>query len=141
MAIDREKYRKKCRYFNGVQNVRCQAGVKYDDFANRDLLIPCLNVVPLPTAKRPMGTCDKRECYTEADMDARDAKIEASHARHRKAAPVITQIRAANKGRSASGTIPCPACDGKGTLHWRISGYNGHMAGRCTTAGCLNWME
>lgn len=34
--LDREKYRQRCRHFTGIQNKRCNAGVRYDDFANRD---------------------------------------------------------------------------------------------------------
>jgi hypothetical protein len=136
MPIDRDQYRQTCRHFNGVQNTTCKAGVRYGDFANRDLLAPCLPRM----GPREVGTCDKREPYTEADIDAREAQIEASMERHRKAGPVIAEIRKAHKGRSATGSVPCPAC-GTGTLHWAIAGYNGHMRGRCSAAGCLNWME
>ncbi len=140
MSLDRDKYRQQCRHFNGIQNTSCKAGVRYDWFANRNLLIPCLSLTPSPRATRETGLCDKRECYTEADIDARQAQIDASMERYRKAGPVITEIRKANKGRSASGSVPCPACE-VGTLHWSISGYNSHMHGKCTTRGCLNWME
>ena len=41
-----------------------------------------------------------------------------------------------NKG--ATGVIECPAC--KGELSYSISGYNGHVWGKCKTDKCLSWM-
>jgi hypothetical protein len=37
------------------------------------------------------------------------------------------------------GSIPCPKC--RGTLKFSVLASNGASAGRCTTTGCLNWME
>jgi len=37
------------------------------------------------------------------------------------------------------GVIECPVC--RNLLHYKISRYNGHCHGRCSTKGCLNWME
>lgn len=37
------------------------------------------------------------------------------------------------------GSIPCPKC--KSTLKFTVSASNGATTGRCTTHGCLNWME
>lgn len=51
----------------------------------------------------------------------------------------IRPWREAHKGQSASETVECPAC--KGRLHLSISAYNGHVHGRCGTAGCVSWME
>lgn len=42
-------------------------------------------------------------------------------------------------GRTHDETIECPVC--KGRLHLSISGYNGHVHGRCETSGCVAWME
>jgi hypothetical protein len=30
---------------------------------------------------------------------------------------------------------------GTGKLHWRIAGYNGHVAARCDTDDCINFIE
>lgn len=51
----------------------------------------------------------------------------------------IKPWRDAHKGRSASEIVECPAC--KGRLHLSISGYNGHIHGKCATEGCVSWME
>lgn len=37
------------------------------------------------------------------------------------------------------GQMPCPKC--KSTLKFTVLASNGSSAGRCTTRGCLNWME
>lgn len=87
-----------------------------------------------------VATCQKFEAVTQAEIDTEDAEFEALTERFRKAAPALSEIRKAHKGKSGHGEIPCPTECG-GTLHWGISGYNGHMRGRCTTAGCLNWIE
>lgn len=42
------------------------------------------------------------------------------------------------QNESTEGTIECPVC--KGTLHYSISSYNGHIWGACETEKCLQWM-
>jgi hypothetical protein len=44
------------------------------------------------------------------------------------------------KYKSGVQTFACPACD-VGTLTIAISGYNGHTQGRCSTKGCVSWIE
>lgn len=44
------------------------------------------------------------------------------------------------KGNGGTGQIPCSRC-GTGTLHYSVSSFNGHMWGKCSTEGCLSWME
>jgi len=35
----------------------------------------------------------------------------------------------------------CPICKNDGTLHFKRSGYNGHIHAMCATDGCVRWME
>jgi hypothetical protein len=51
----------------------------------------------------------------------------------------IKPWRDKHRGRSHSEVVECPAC--KGRLHLSIAAYNGHIHGRCETAGCASWME
>lgn len=37
------------------------------------------------------------------------------------------------------GNIECPKC--KGTIKFTVRASDGGTAGRCSTAGCLNWRE
>lgn len=41
---------------------------------------------------------------------------------------------------AASGKVPCEACNA-GEIHLTMSAYNGHVWGKCTTEGCVEWME
>lgn len=125
-----------CRHFNGLQNKTCKAGVDYGEVRIAGCALPCLH---RGSDARPMAECARYEEVTDDDFAALRAEIDVALERHRKAAPAIMEIRKAHKGKSARGVIECPCCEGK--LHWSISGYNGHMHGRCTTEGCLNWME
>lgn len=41
---------------------------------------------------------------------------------------------------SGSGIIICPICT-TGSLRYSRAGYNGHVHARCSTDGCVAWME
>ena len=36
--------------------------------------------------------------------------------------------------------MACPICN-SGTLSYQISAVNGHIAAKCETANCVQWME
>jgi hypothetical protein len=41
---------------------------------------------------------------------------------------------------AGAGVMDCPVC-GAGKLRYSRRGYNGHVHGRCSTEGCVAWME
>jgi hypothetical protein len=41
---------------------------------------------------------------------------------------------------TGQGSMPCPVCK-TGTLRYSRAAYNGHVHGRCSTDGCVAWME
>lgn len=43
------------------------------------------------------------------------------------------------RGDSASGVITCPVC--QGDLSYSRASVNGRIRARCSTAGCVAWME
>lgn len=147
--LNRDKERQTCKHYTGQHGGGpcCRAGVNYVNLAASQedgwaLRLPC-NAYMIETARKKgvtQATCPKRETPTEAELDAEEADIAAAIARHEKAQGALNEIRRAHKGRSARGTIPCPAC-GTGTIDWSIAGYNGHMRVRCSTPDCLNWVE
>ena len=58
----------------------------------------------------------------------------------RRARAAITDKEGDGKRRMATaGEVDCPICE-KGRLTYRIH-TNGHIAARCTTEGCMAWME
>jgi hypothetical protein len=44
------------------------------------------------------------------------------------------------RGNGGQGQIKCPCCE-SGTLHYKVSAYNGHLWGRCSTEGCVAWVS
>jgi hypothetical protein len=124
-----------CKWFNGIQNKVCKAGVSYDSLPRNErgvIVLPCIQ----PECQ---SNCDKYEEPTAEEIAADEEWMRQRMEMHRKVGEVIIPIRKEYKGRSGNGTITCPCCGGN--LHWSISGYNGHMHGRCETAGCVSWME
>lgn len=63
----------------------------------------------------------------------------AARERFAKAVPLIQRIKQEHRGQSWSGVEECPACHG--CLRLSIAASNGHVWGKCQTAGCLAWME
>lgn len=45
-----------------------------------------------------------------------------------------------SKGNGGRGNFLCPICK-RGQLHYSVAGVNGHIWGRCTTDGCVSWMQ
>lgn len=43
-------------------------------------------------------------------------------------------------GNGGAGSLPCPVCK-TGTIRYSVASVNGHMMARCSTAGCVSWME
>ncbi len=57
-------------------------------------------------------------------------------------AAIFAHIEArGKKGQDDAGALNCPCCEG-GDLSYRYAGsYNGHVHARCSTDGCVAWME
>lgn len=49
------------------------------------------------------------------------------------------KLRGFKKGQGGQGEMPCPKC-GK-NLYFTVASLNGHIWARCTTKGCLAWMQ
>lgn len=122
-----------CRYFTGVQNEVCDAGIRYDDLAKPG--IPCI----VKYRRSDCVACERYEDPSDDDVAEWNAFIEQRMEMHRKVGPVIVEIKRQHKGHSWSGVIECPCCGGK--LHVSHAAYNGHVHGQCETDECLSWME
>lgn len=45
------------------------------------------------------------------------------------------------KKANVTGQVPCPICE-LGTVSYSRAGrYNGHITAKCSTAGCVEWIE
>jgi DNA replicative helicase MCM subunit Mcm2 (Cdc46/Mcm family) len=56
-------------------------------------------------------------------------------------APIKAMLKAKEEVKVGimSGVFTCKECGG--TVHWRASPRNKHTMGRCSTEGCVEWIE
>ena len=124
----------KCIHFNGIGNECCTAGVNYKELCGNapsyGALIPCLGNKLIRQGIIP-AVCVKIQMPTEVDI---------AEERMRKVGPLIARMKEEYKKKSGCRSFHCPACD-VGTLTIAIAGSNGHTQGRCSTRGCVSWIE
>jgi hypothetical protein len=137
-----EQKANKCKHYNGTVNDACEAGIKYESVRlqgvpGKGWNLPCLK-------DHSEGcSCDKLEFYTDAEIKAQIEESHRSFENTMKARQaIVAKLAPYKKGQSQSvgGEIPCPVC-AKGTLRYSRAGYNGHIHARCSTVGCVAWME
>ncbi len=83
----------------------------------------------------PLREKPPRSENEEKDIDAIVSVLFAITERHK---DLLKSIKGGHK-EGLVGTIDCPVC--KKQIKYSISGYNGHIWGRCETKGCVNWMQ
>lgn len=83
-------------------------------------------------------TCPEYDPFTPEEVAADKKEIDELVAKTLKARTAI--MNAVGNRVGVTGTVPCPCCQG-GTLAYRVSGFNGHVWGMCSTKGCVKWME
>lgn len=88
------------------------------------------------------ATCPDWLRRTREEGERRADAIERHLEGMRKVGPVVSAWRTWTKQNRVAKqeAIDCPAC-GTGKLHLSQAAYNGHVWGRCTTEGCVSWME
>ena len=117
----------------------CAAGVKVADVRLPKCSKPCLGGHELDDAKTVCPSWIRR---TREQGEARADAFDAAIKRMEMAGPIVTAWRTWSKTNRVSKQeiIDCPTgCGGK--LHLSQAAYNGHVHGKCTTNGCLSWME
>ena len=123
-----------CVHFNGVQHDICKAGVAYSTFPGQG--IPCMQ----DFAKDHV--CELRRFPTPEEIAQKAAAREAARQRFELAFGVVKKdmkAKGLRKGKGGGGQVECPAC--KGVLAYSVAGCNGHVHGRCSTDGCVWWMQ
>jgi hypothetical protein len=158
-----------CIHYTGIGMAKredtCRAGVNYHaafDFSSIGVMlrIPCVQYRTLPAHGR--GTyikageptvrqeIDRRghemiPCHlfrepTPEEVDADRKESDASIARTFAAISASASWRVRPKpDQDRAEVVECPVC--KGRLHLFQSALNGHVHGKCETAGCVKWME
>lgn len=139
--MSKRRRRSFCNHFRSmVEHKTCEAGVEYESlkgipFDER----PCFATDGIPKG----GGCDKAEYPTPEEVEAEKKWLAERFGKTEKARAAIVEACGGpwKKGKpSVGGKIKCPCCD-SGTLAYSRAGYNGHIHARCSSDGCVNWME
>ena len=148
----------KCKHFNGTMHDTCEAGVLYADVAvehepisyryqgdppgaayTHSKSLPCLKKYDLIGC-----TCDKAEYPTAEEVEAaKQERLKSFEQTKTARAAIMAHAREngyVQRLSGARGQIVCPVCN-YGTLHYSVDSCNGHVHARCSTDGCLAWME
>jgi hypothetical protein len=158
-----------CIHYNGVigttDDHKCQAGICYRkvfDGSKPGILLrmPCIQFHTLPAHGRGtfirsgddtvrkefdrrgqvMIPCALYQEPTPEQIEADRIETEKAFANTVAAIKVSSEWRVKPKPeKDRSEILQCPICEGK--LHLFQSSYNGHVRGKCETAGCVEWME
>ncbi len=135
-----ERVKFRCVHFTGIQHEVCKVGIKYDDVMVKGSGLPCLCIGNRGGESLP---CAQRRYPNAEEVAAEKAKIDELFRQGDLAMAAITadaEAKGYRRGNGGSGEVPCPACaDGK--LAYRVAGYNGHKHAKCSTAGCVSFME
>lgn len=132
-----------CKHYRGMHDkTSCEAGVEFSSLPGHGVKgffesCPCFG--PERT-----GTCGKSEYPTDAEMEAEEAEIQSDMRNMMVARVAIVAACGGpwNRGMAGSaGMLDCPVCEQSHTLWFSRSGYNGHIHARCSTSGCVAWME
>jgi hypothetical protein len=142
-----------CIHYTGALNPAagpaCKQGINYRELVGGDPVgwvtrLPCSAVMePRNGAK---VSCDKHQLPTPEEI-AEDERRTAESVRKFMVAYTgkVREWREANKWdrknpKSAAGKVPCEVCS-TGEIHLLMHEYNGHVHGKCSTEGCVSWME
>lgn len=130
----------KCAHFNGLMNKKCDAGISYESVIDDTKKFP----ERFPCFKEGAGiSCAARRFFTPDEVAARIEEIRESTNKTLKAVSAA-KLDAAAKGlgRNSGGqsSLKCPCCE-EGLLSYRVAAVNGHMHAKCSTEGCVSWME
>lgn len=141
-----------CIHYRGALNPAhktCKAGVDYRELVGHNnpgwvRLLPCSAFDALDGQTKVQ--CPHFRAPTPEEIDEDERKTNESMAKFMVAyTGKVREWREANKWdrknpKSATGKVPCEVCH-KGEIHLTMSSYNGHVWGKCTTDGCVSWME
>lgn len=135
-----------CRHYSGAGiKDECSAGVNYRKLAGEPYVGYVLRLPCTPALNRPgveVKVCDKRECHSREEAGEQYDEMQRVIARTLGARAIVqadVKAHGFKRGRGGAGQVGCPACDG--VIGYTVAAYNGHIHGRCSTEGCVSWME
>jgi len=133
-----------CIHFRGIQHDLCGAGINIRQLVGGDdfgwgIRIPCL----VRDAKTCSVTCESRILPTREQAEATVDECDKLLKRTMLAVTLAHEHAKTNGlgvGHGGMSSLPCLLECG-GSLKYSVAGINGHMHARCTTKGCVSWME
>ena len=131
----------KCRHFTGLSDRRCEKGIAYADVKNKQAVkleeaYPCFSESGLKTCEHcSFYTPEETEKLVEEMLARADATCQAMEL-------VQADANEHNYGkrRPGQGKVLCPLCE-SGEIFYSVAASNGHMFAKCSTEGCIAWME
>lgn len=131
-----------CNHYRAMsEHKTCAVGVAYAAFQGVPFdQRPCF----CENGQQPPGGCEHAQFPTAEELASEEAEIQERCANIGKARQAIVAHLGGpwKKGTpGAGGAIDCPVCQGVKSLRFSRAGYNGHIAARCSTVNCVNWME
>ena len=133
MKTLREQISDKCKYFNGIMNTSCEAGINY-----KDVELPNVKPKKFPCIKNSPfrgGTCDKVEFPSVDEVDKQVLEIIDEGKKSMTAYKLVKNH--IDKTGERQGFINCPECGGK--LNYTSKSMNNHIWAKCKCG--LGWME
>lgn len=142
----------RCHHFNGMSNTTCAAGINYQELAGivdgLFLVLPCAKESTWSKTRREQLGLQIRQCPKLDRVTREQAEKEAeemiNQGNRTMSAMIIAHedadSKGLKKGHGGAGEVECPICI-TGHIQYSVASYNGHMAAKCTTKGCVSWME
>lgn len=116
-----------CKHFNGVIHDQCRAGITY----RPGYIDQCIG-----NGEATGAICQRCEYPTPEEVENEGKKFRCGLENVSTARHAIVQH---TQDKPGDGEIPCPVCK-TGTLYFSVHS-NKHVHARCSTAGCVAWME
>lgn len=91
------------------------------------------SVLGISVEEARIGLPTKEEVEANAGAAIDSLVALSAAAEHAKAAGL-------KKGNGGGGRLLCPICK-RGTLYYSVASLNGHIWGKCSTDGCVSWMQ
>lgn len=128
-----------CIHYCSPQHSKvCEAGIPFDRWRETKYdQRPCF-LTDKGESKPGALSCENFRRPTAEEIAAHRQWLGERMNRMAVAMAAVLPFRKTHRGRSAE--IDCPVCK-TGRLGFAIAASNGHCHARCTTAGCVAWME
>ena len=133
-----------CKHYTGTFfNRRCKAGVDYMDLVGGPkrgwtARLPCVPLSSHITEDRRVP-CEKFEGPTDAEVAEYERQVKEDILNTCFAIVAIQDH--VKQTMRAQDSIRCPACKTDGALSYSRTSSNGHISARCSTEGCVAFME